>query len=1486
MTKKFSKILAMILTLGMIASFCAVPMSASADAPATSLNVTPPEDETYAAYDVVGYDDLLVNGDPVAAETTMGNRTFTFDQTSPTASTIFAFRWKAVAGSKFQLSFDKKGDGVCNMFGVQLYTAGSEGHVNDSIRLRPGHDDANAWIDLDNNIVTDQYYDVEFARLKVVSGTNAGKYLVYFKLDGAIISASYVAANVVDGSGNYTQSGTQIALSNVIYMTFWGQSGNKISGMETYDAYDTVNYSDFRNNGSPLADTTDLGSARTFTYNATSPSYSSILKFRWTAGNPKTDASYFALYFDAWAGSAYPFCLAVKGPNQSNFGAVAGEYGAWDIDPSTGNGDILQMTEPIVYGADYDIEYGRLKVVTGANRGKYYVYLKVNDVLTGSYYYDGVASDGRYKNNTGTLSNTVLFNSSTGTNFISAITTPDVYDEYDEVYYSNFLKDGSPMSGEYSINSKKFTYNKTSQYGSAVLKYRWKGANTGSSFYISFDPPPKSSDPSQSATEYTFGVLYSGSAGTIWLRIGNGSSKSLTTPLTMGEDYDIEYGRIKIISGTNAGKYKLFIKISDANGVEQYYEEKFIEASVVDENGQYTSNTDGAGSGVTCTISNSFYISFWGNGGGNKITNPAYTETYYDYDVVTYDDFRINGNPLSESGTDLGSTRTITYNVTSDTYSSVLKFRWTAGNQTFKTSDGSPQAYFVLYYDAWAGSAYPFCFAVKGPNQAGFGATAGEYGSWDLNPSISNNIVHMSEPIVNGNTYDIECGRIKVATGPHKGNYYVFLKVDGELISSYYYDGSNSDGTYGSGSKIGTFSNTILFTSSNNTNKISAIPVPETYEDYDEIGYADLLKNGEPLRVGGADMSGGTTFTYNRTSDTYSVILKYLWKVGSKQKFQLSFDKYGDNTMSYMFGAWLSAPGEETGFDNGRMWLKPGGGPQVDLPSVLTTGSSYNVEFARLKVKTGRNTGKYYMYVKIDDTLIAETYVDASGIATDGTYTSNTDKTFTLSNEIQLNFWGSEHNAIAPYKMTFAGQEGVTADFDDDGVLNASDLVVFRKILLGIIDLSELADGIADFNKDSAVDIRDLVAFKKYLAPVNTYAKSGSLNLGMQEHLLESDGSFVDNTKTATYIADASATMGADTYRLSKPIHSLFYVTSTNGVTVASDNMAQFKAMVAALTAQGITNILYVTDSLMLPYGYSNPSINHNKTCPTPGTQDYEDWLTVNANAFAALATEVPEIKFFEPFNEINLSDTGFEKPGIPWNASASVAANYKYTVAEKAGIMADLCWYISRAVKGVDAANQVTTPSITVGTESIIENNFMSALYNAIDSGAHPAFKASGDKRADNYFTIVNIHAYPEYVTGSSSQDTKVNNIASMISSNIYSIMQAHNDGGSRVWLTETGVSIFGSRTESNGASLLSKFLNKINTNMTYIDTVIFYKVADASASSSITEPEKKFGLFYAGDASSNAYGAKQTAKTVYSFFHNGSTDYSALTALANRYN
>jgi len=55
-------------------------------------------------------------------------------------------------------------------------------------------------------------------------------------------------------------------------------------------------------------------------------------------------------------------------------------------------------------------------------------------------------------------------------------------------------------------------------------------------------------------------------------------------------------------------------------------------------------------------------------------------------------------------------------------------------------------------------------------------------------------------------------------------------------------------------------------------------------------------------------------------------------------------------------------------------------------------------------------------------------------------------------------------------------------DVDNDGVLNASDLVPLRKYLLGL-DTSDMS--IADLNEDSVINLKDLVCLKKSIAGIN-----------------------------------------------------------------------------------------------------------------------------------------------------------------------------------------------------------------------------------------------------------------------------------------------------------------------------------------------------------------------------------------------------------------
>jgi len=1418
--------------------------------------------EKYEEYDEVTFDDLFIGDISMAGQTMTSNQKYTYKATSSSYSVKLNYRW--IPGGdqpKFTAWFDTSSQyPFC--FAVKTPNQSDFGAVagpNGAWHLVPSN--ADLIVQMDQPIVAGQPYDIEIGRLKVLNGANKGKYYVYFNVNGEIIQSYYYDG--VDADGKYNDGA--IALSNTVRINI--PAGNSVTAIpvpETYDEYDEIGFNDLFIDGTSMDGQVKDDGNHTYTYDATSDSYSSKIKFRWI---PSSAEPGFTAYLDDWK---FPFCFCAKYPNRSDFGAAAGANGAWHLVPS--NGDlIVQMDEPVVAGEPYDIEIGRLKVLTGSNKDKYYVYVKVNDELIQSYYYDGVV-DGIYDGVA--LSNKIIIASDAGNAFCDVSTVieeddpnPDaLYYAYDEIEYGD-LKDanGNALGNEKVLSGgTTLTYDSTSATGSVLFKYRWTVGSVPK-VQMSFE---KASDTSMT---YRFGAWLDVAAdeytnGSLWVGPSYGPKVNMPNALVAGGTYDVEFARLKVKNGENAGKYHVYYKL-DGVLIAEYY----VDADIVDENGNYTSGPD---KNITLNVkSGEIFFAHWGSE-GNKISATPVPETYEAYDEIGFDNLFVGD--ISMAGQTMTSKQDYTYNATSPSYSVIFKYRWIPGGDEMK---------FSTYFDDWK---YPFCFASKTPNQTGFGAIAGPNGSWHLVPSNDSMIVHMSEPVVAGKAYDIEIARLKVANGVNAGKYYVYAKVNGEMIQSYYYDGV-VDGVY-NGTAL---SNNIIIDMPAG-NSVTATPYVQEYEAYDEIGMEDLKDTDGNALGSQLGMSGATTLTYDKTSPTGSVIFKYRWKIGTVPKFQMSFEKTSDTAMAYMFGAWLSAPGEEANYPNGRMWLRPGMGPQVNMEDVLVAGTTHNVEFARLKVKNGPNKGKYYVYIKIDDILVADDYVAADIVDANGNYTSNPDSTsLTISNEIFFAFWGSEGNSILAYRELGSNEhDGTRGDFDGDGVINGTDLTILRKILLNSQDTSEMPEGIADFNNDGSVDVRDLVSMKKYLAPVNSYEKDGALVLGMQEHLNE------DYTKTAEYIADASATLGATAYRLSTPIHTLYYANKDNSVTVKEDAMNEFKGMVAALKAKGINEILYVTDSFILPYGYANSMVNHNITVPDPNTDpdNYVAWLTVNVAAFTELAKEVPEIKFFEPFNEINIKGTRFEKYGCPWEATEEQKAAHKFTVKEKAAIMADLCWYLSDAVKSVDPANQVTTPSIVVGSNSVIENDFIDEFYKAIESGLYPTNKTLGDIKVDNYFTIVNLHAYPDYTEDDallwdnfeSNAANEINEWAGYINT-AYATVKSHNDGGSRVWITETGMSTYHSdgavRNEDNVARLIELALEKLDNELTFIDTAIFYKIADISTDRGASPSETYFGLFRSGDDLDDPYAAKPSAKAIYKFFHNGSTDYSALEALVDRY-
>ena len=806
------------------------------------------------------------------------------------------------------------------------------------------------------------------------------------------------------------------------------------SAEETFEDYDVVTYADFLDTGNHhLSEDGATFTAKNtlLHYDVTSETHSVIYKFSLVLGT----VTYFQMYPGEYGEDPFQYRINVQDDQWVKRYAPANETKSIGYD--------------IKEGDELDIEIARLKVATGENAGKYLTYFKVDGKnIFGKIY----VSESQI--NSKSLGDSIQFaTNSDGASYTIKATPEEVeeptpeepvdpnpdalYYDYDELTYNDLIADGSNLTAsEYPMNNKTFTYNQTSTTGSVIVKYRWKGANAGSEFQLGLDNEGKFA--------YMFGVQYykpnaEYPNGRVWLRPGYGPSVALEEAIENGKDYDIEFARLKVKNGENAGKYYLYFKLND-----ELLAEDYVDGSVVDANGNYTSSP----SSMNCTISNKIYLTFWGGGGGNKISAIPVPETYDNYDEVTYDML-----------TYTGSGSTYTYNATSTSFSSVIKFRWTAGGDEKK---------FTLFLDDWV---YPFCFAAKTPNQTGFGATAGPNGSWHLVPSKDSYIVNMDTPIVDGQSYDIEIARLKVLTGANAGKYYVYAKVNGELIKDYYYDGV-VDGVY-SGTAL---SNKVIITAPAG-NTLSAIPVPETYEEYDEIGFEDLKDaNGNTLGDK-KQMVGSNVFTYDQKSATSSVIFKYRWKIGEIAKFQMSFDKSANSAMSYMFGAWLAAPGEEKDFPNGRLWLRPAYGPQIKLEEALAPGSSHDIEFARLKVKTGSNKGKYYVYIKVDGVLLGESYVDANVVDANGNYSSNS-TTVSLSNEIFFAFWGSNGNIITSYGKEIADTNG---DFDFNGSVNATDLVNLKKIVFSSEALSEKEFAIADFNDDGVLDIRDLVAMKKNL---------------------------------------------------------------------------------------------------------------------------------------------------------------------------------------------------------------------------------------------------------------------------------------------------------------------------------------------------------------------------------------------------------------------
>ncbi|MBR4910109.1 MAG: hypothetical protein IKZ47_02150, partial [Clostridia bacterium] len=161
MKKRFTRILAIVLSFGILASLAVMPMTADAT----------PAGETYAAYDEITYSDLLDTGNnhltASGKELTAQNNLFHYDATSESHSVIYKFRYVAGATVYFQMF-----PGAYRSNDPFAY------RIKDATTYEKRYSPNSGTVTV-SAISEGDEIDFEIARLLVATGDNAGKYYTY-----------------------------------------------------------------------------------------------------------------------------------------------------------------------------------------------------------------------------------------------------------------------------------------------------------------------------------------------------------------------------------------------------------------------------------------------------------------------------------------------------------------------------------------------------------------------------------------------------------------------------------------------------------------------------------------------------------------------------------------------------------------------------------------------------------------------------------------------------------------------------------------------------------------------------------------------------------------------------------------------------------------------------------------------------------------------------------------------------------------------------------------------------------------------------------------------------------------------------------------------------------------------------------------------------------------------------------------------------------
>lgn len=318
-------------------------------------------------YDEVTLADLGMAGTDYV--TPVSNGTYTYKGKSETKSVIVKFGWQAKITSDidWKIALDDYWNANCMVW-----------FRPDKIYFCPGDSDFKE-LRLTTDPITEGKHEVEFGRLRVTAGPNYGKDYVFLKIDGEVKAGEYTGFYQTKG-GYLSHSGKTTVPSYTVCFLNDGLSEQRFSGFALPDGYvadiDYVNIGDIVPGGVVKNTVHDGYLGYTYHFDSLSDTHSTVVKFVLKTGEFKEGALDGSVMVVDIGGNC-GFCRSyISSGNKKSI-----MFG-WEIEGCT-NGTKSYKFESNSW---YAFEQGRLRVVSGVNKGKDYVYIKINGQIVNSFY--------------------------------------------------------------------------------------------------------------------------------------------------------------------------------------------------------------------------------------------------------------------------------------------------------------------------------------------------------------------------------------------------------------------------------------------------------------------------------------------------------------------------------------------------------------------------------------------------------------------------------------------------------------------------------------------------------------------------------------------------------------------------------------------------------------------------------------------------------------------------------------------------------------------------------------------------------------------------------------------------------------------------------------------------------------------------------------------------------------------------------------------